>query len=818
MRRTRIKLRLLLLSLSLLALVNETRAQTMQAVTTSPGPGLKVVLTWPSQSPTQRYNLYRKLAPGATYPAAPLNLTPVQRPSSCAAIQAVIPPASLEWQMIANGLDPAGPFDPCQISTLAASSPQEGRLQFLARTRWKIAVAAGQGYVDSSVSNGVSYSYELRAVDPFGSETGVLFTNISVKAGSPKLIPAPAGLAATAGDSRVLLLWGDQNEAAGFVVFRATNAAGPYLRVNEANFLTRIKQDLEGKALPAESNGFLDIRRWASDGTPATHLVNGVNVGGPANGTTYHYKVASVDLLEQQGPLSASAVTATPVDKTPPMAPGGVTVTAIDAQNRLEVRWNLTSLDIEGHVESAPMAGYRLYRYDAENAPLTTGIQIGAVIASPPAGQTFVTASDNDPILRPAFGEKTYWYRVEATDKAGNVGARSAAVGGYLKDITPPAPPTGIDAEGFDDFIRVKWKANTEPDLDGYLVFRTLCHNGVANPCDPRPRDAKEPMHDPNREAQDAASSPAQKGDQTPCTGEYVLIGSVSAADAAKMGGTVSFEDHTVPAGSPLCYSYWVKAYDQAQNRSGNWPYPDPAREVTICQRLRDRTPPDAAIISSLFARDQAIRIEWVGPPVQDIRAYHVYRSDTETGTYKWIGGMTVEPPPTLPHMLSAPYAAPAAVGCNQIPLIAIDSMSIGSFVDKNVDPKAFYWYKVVGIDQSGNEAPLAKAAPMSTFTFSTRQPPIPSITSVTGTTAAPWALVIRWTPAFDPAQYKGFAIFRSDTADGLYRQRGTLLTQAEYQDDQVVRNATYWYKVVVLDKTGQVSQLSAAASGTLTP
>jgi chitodextrinase len=144
--------------------------------------------------------------------------------------------------------------------------------------------------------------------------------------------------------------------------------------------------------------------------------------------------------------------------------------------------------------------------------------------------------------------------------------------------------------------------------------------------------------------------------------------------------------------------------------------------------------------------------------------------------------------------------------------------MSIGSFVDKNVDPKAFYWYKVVGIDQSGNEAPLAKAAPMSTFTFSTRQSAIPSITSVTGTTAAPWALVIRWTPAFDPAQHKGFAIFRSDTADGLYRQRGTLLTKAEYQDDQVVKNAAYWYKVVVLDKTGQVSQPSAAASGTLPP
>jgi chitodextrinase len=804
--------RLLPVIASLVTVANMARGQTMEAVTTPAGPGLKVVLTWPSTSPTQRYNLYRKLPAAATYPATPLNATPLERPSSCAAIQVVIPPASSEWQLIVNGLDPAGPFDPCQISTLAATSSQEARLQFLARTRWKIAVAAGQGYVDTNVTNGTSYEYELRAVDPFGSETGVLFTNVGVKAGAPKLIAAPGGLAATAGDSRVLLLWGDEPEAAGFVVFRSTAPGGPYVRVNEADFLTRIKQDLDGKALPAESNGFLDIQRWASDGTPTTHVVNGVNVGGPSNGVTYHYKIASLDLVGQQGPLSVVAVAATPADKTPPMAPNGLSITPIDSQNRLEVRWNVANLDTDGHVESAPIAGYRLYRYESENTPLGSGTQIGAVIPSPPAGQTFITASDNDPILRPQFGEKTFWYRVEATDASGNVGARSAAIGGHLKDITPPAPPKGIAAEGFDDFIVVRWNANTEPDVDGYLIYRTLCHYGVANPCDPRPPRSHEPEH----EQTGLSFTEPGKSDQIPCTGEYVLIGSVSAADAMAMGNIISFNDHTVPAGSPLCYSYWVKAYDQAQNKSGSWPVPDAAHETTVCQRLRDRTPPDPAIISALLARDKAIQVEWVGPPVQDIRAYHVYRSDTQTGTYKWVGGMTVEPPPAPPHVLSAPYTAPSLVGCDEIPLIAIDSMSIGSFLDNHVDAKAIYWYKVVGIDQSGNEAPLNKAAPVSTFTFTTRQPPAPTITSVTGTTAAPWALVVRWTPAFDPAQERGFAVFRSDKVDGLYRQRSTLLMKAEYQDDQVVRNATYWYKVVVMDKTGQVSQVSAAVSGTL--
>ena len=181
---------------------------------------------------------------------------------------------------------------------------------------------------------------------------------------------------------------------------------------------------------------------------------------------------------------------------------------------------------------------------------------------------------------------------------------------------------------------------------------------------------------------------------------------------------------------------------------------PDPATEKTVCQRLRDKTPPDPAIISGLFAgRDRAILVEWVGPPVQDVRAYHVYRSASTVGPYTWVGGMTVEPPPLPAKVLTAPYTAPALVSCDTIPLVTIESMSVGSFLDAKVLPKETYWYKVVGIDQSGNEAPVDKAAPMSTFTFTTATPPAPSVISVTGTTTAPIGLVVRWLPGLDPVQ-----------------------------------------------------------------
>jgi hypothetical protein len=124
----------------------------------------------------------------------------------------------------------------------------------------------------------------------------------------------------------------------------------------------------------------------------------------------------------------------------------------------------------------------------------------------------------------------------------------------------------------------------------------------------------------------------------------------------------------------------------------------------------------------------------------------------------------------------------------------------MGFAIDASVVPKQIYWYKVVGIDQSGNEALLDKAVPVSTFDFTTAQAPLPTITAVTGSGAAPFALTVRWNPAFDAAQHRGYAVFKSEQAAGLYRQVGTLLSASEFRT-QVVRGATYWYKIVLMDR-----------------
>ncbi|MBL4672870.1 MAG: Ig-like domain repeat protein, partial [Arenicella sp.] len=64
-----------------------------------------------------------------------------------------------------------------------------------------------------------------------------------------------------------------------------------------------------------------------------------------------------------------------------------------------------------------------------------------------------------------------YRLKLEALDKAGN---GSSVVRQIIVDTTPPAQPTLISADVTDsrEDILLRWEANTETDLQGYIVFR----------------------------------------------------------------------------------------------------------------------------------------------------------------------------------------------------------------------------------------------------------------------------------------------------------------------------------------------------------
>ncbi|MFQ6030232.1 MAG: LamG-like jellyroll fold domain-containing protein, partial [Dehalococcoidia bacterium] len=87
-------------------------------------------------------------------------------------------------------------------------------------------------YLDTSVTNGVSYYYIVQAEDTLGQESA---SSTEVNAVPFDSVPAvPTALAAVAGDNQVSLNWNDNVEGnlAGYNVYRSQTSSGPYQKLN----------------------------------------------------------------------------------------------------------------------------------------------------------------------------------------------------------------------------------------------------------------------------------------------------------------------------------------------------------------------------------------------------------------------------------------------------------------------------------------------------------------------------------------------------------------------------------------------------------
>ncbi|MCX8052847.1 MAG: hypothetical protein N3B12_03480, partial [Armatimonadetes bacterium] len=637
-----------------------------------------VVLFWKKFEGVTGYNLYRKLESDGGYPTSPLNGSkPIATVKTCDELKAIIPEGSAEWNMLSNAfsalaaqtksdaktsntgrtggakqyevvvgkkaLSPAvtigklrpdlilGSLGPCWPIERGLTPEEEAAFDMMATANLKIRIARGLAYIDKTVIANTNYVYELRGVRPNGTEV-VLAQNVKVKAGHFVLPDPPGNISATPGDTKVLIIWDRNPLASSYVVGRSTNPAGPYQQVNGESILYDIMADLDGNPLPAPKPGFVDYQRWSDDGQPVPHEVvtssgTTVTVDGPVNYTKYYYKVASVDILGRQGPWNATPAAATPVDKTPPRAPSDLKVDPSRSPVGLTLTWRKVTLDSLGHKELDTTNTYRIYRADnldaLENvASLTPSspLFIHSLTANPSDVATpTLSWTDTSPVLVPPYGEKEFYYRIQCVDAHNNVSSPSAAIGGRAPDTTPPGGTKVIGAEGYADHIRIFWEPNTEPDLAGYQIYVGICDMGK-----------------PYRPGEKQVTITHLPG----C--DFALIGEISVIEANKRRadtGRIYFDDYTVPPGSPVCYAYWVRAFDTARNvYQGEGSAGCPTTNQYVCQKLLEETAPPYPVISSLKARSNSVLIEWLASPIQDLRAFHVYRSETEDGSPKFIG------------------------------------------------------------------------------------------------------------------------------------------------------------------------------------
>ena len=275
----------------------------------------------------------------------------------------------------------------------------------------------GTSLVDSGLTGGTTYYYQVAAIDDAGN-VGAYSAEASATAtpsggsGTPPL--PPAGVSANAGDTVIDLSWaiGDPTAVATRVL-RGTATGGPY---------TQVATGLTGTS-------YQDT--------------------GLTNGTEYFYVLRHVNA---NGDVSAnsSEVSATPFAETnaAPSTPTGFVVTP--KYLSAVCTWNANP--------EADIAGYR--------------VEYGS---APDALSSSVTTTGTTATIDGLTQAVTYYFSLIAIDTAGNesdpvdVTSKVILSGSAPATPTPPATPEDfrIHAEG-DRQITFRWTANTELDLARY--------------------------------------------------------------------------------------------------------------------------------------------------------------------------------------------------------------------------------------------------------------------------------------------------------------------------------------------------------------
>lgn len=182
-----------------------------------------------------------------------------------------------------------------------------------------------------------------------------------------------------------------------------------------------------------------------------------------------------------------------------------------------------------------------------------------------------------------------YFYYLTTLDYAGNEN-KSKIVYINAGDIDPPAKPQGLTIASDTGRLVLSWQANTEPDLAGYHIFRTVNDNNDTH---------------------------------------YMLLNS------EPYDSTV-FVQH-LPKVVKNKFYYFIVAADTSYNRSERSDY--------AIGQMPDILPPEQPFIKKITYEEGQIVVEWIQNVEKDLIGYHIYRSDsTSTLHYERVNATLINP------------------------------------------------------------------------------------------------------------------------------------------------------------------------------
>lgn len=534
--------------------------------------------------------------------------------------------------------------------------------------------------------------------------------------------------------------------------------------------------------------------------------------------------------------------------------------TMIDYYNGIRFEWEGVNLNAFGCPEE--IGGYKVFRYatmqDATTDQPSKRTEIGPVL--PPPNNIFAI-EDRDKKLK---SETIYWYRIHVVDKAGHESA-SAPFPASFRDNQPPLGPENVRSVlSNTDSITIAWDDSrdaadlTKPakntDLAGYRIYRRICGARPVKVKVGEYKGLEKPVlmyrvDDLFRlvgEVRISANSPSTK-----------LPPGAKNLGNFRTYDKLQFQDKTLPGMSDpvvsgLCYEYCIRAFDKRDNQSIDVIAKDAKghefQSNVTCDRLQKVKGPKPPTITTLLARSNSIRLEWVAPPVPDLYTFRIYRSDNINDEKAW-KPVTNDPPfaGKVYCEETPPDGFPHVKGLNSTPPMHKATDQNGNPVDNlywfedkhEILPNTKYWYKIVSVDYWENpfnqkNTPQQQAAAkqhvldstsvvMSTYTYDQFINGSPSMN--TPSYNSKQGVLLSWNLP-SPSSTLTSLLYRSSKSENTvdFAPLAKLTGVTTFTDATARPGVKYWYRVQYVTESNRYSRFSSAVSiqvpeeGTLDP
>ena len=356
------------------------------------------------------------------------------------------------------------------VQGLNADPSLHSRVLLLSRRHPGAALAFGMAWTEPLPTGITAFTYELREFDPVAGVDRAVLGRVTIRPGSPLVLPAPGVLVdvptnSPKADLLARLRWSTPDPLRrlnpaqmGFNVYRIPSAVAQNLgfltnapRAGVLAGLARVTNGVERvnrqPVVPPKEFNAADVGNLILD--PNTVFITDNrdrHFGGPGfqDGDRYCYFVAARDVLGRDG-LYSSALCVTMCDRIPPSAPRGVKVAndylieGATGVQRLRVNWAPAD-------EAGPqkVARYAIFRWEDRNAMHEDhgkALPIGFVNHRVGTNRfSFVDRSPTAPTVLADAG-KVFWYTVRAVQDTACgplMSANSAPARGIPRDRVGP--------------------------------------------------------------------------------------------------------------------------------------------------------------------------------------------------------------------------------------------------------------------------------------------------------------------------------------------------------------------------------------------